>query len=155
MQQNPTGCLHMYFFPKKLCISLQFFNCWMLFQPWPVPAHGTTEVQRNLEQLLAKWNKRRMKKGQITQTCSLSLPFSNRAPCRLKSPPQKCRTYLPTEHCTLIFGSMLYSRYLSIIQLCPDQAGQNFWNYIPTHTHTHTLHLNMKTKLLTECNHSI
>lgn len=32
-----------------------------------------------------------LKKGQITQTCSLSLPISNRDPCMLESLPHNCK----------------------------------------------------------------
>lgn len=121
VQQNPTGCLHFFFFSNNPCISLQFFYCWLLFQPWPIMVYGSTKVQGDLEQLLAKWNKKHLQsekeRGQITQTWAYPFQTGTRAHCK-----NVCQYWVGRENLTELYTDIrvLHSRYLSISQLCPD-----------------------------------
>lgn len=98
VQQNPTGCLHFYFvgfcfvwfFPQNT--PLHWFVIFQLLNvgPWPVLVCGSSKVQRNLEQSLAKRIKKHLPFEKGSDTTDLSLPLSNREPHTLESLPQNC-----------------------------------------------------------------
>lgn len=135
--------LHIYFFHKKLCISLQFFNCWMLFQPWPVPM-AVMKFKGIWSICLQNKTKGIWKRVKQPKPAAWASPFHTGNYAGWKVLPKTAKHLCQKSISLWILEACWTADTFPLLSCVLIQAGQNFCNYILTHIHT--LHLKMKTK---------